>query len=101
MTNRKLTLSMPEDVIDKARHLAKQHSTSISELLARYVVMATSLEQRPVDQKTSNPKFGPLTTRILELAGDGVKLPKNWNYKDELMAILEEKYEKNNSQDFS
>ncbi len=70
MANRKQEWNKQEDVSEKA----------------------ISPEQLTKEQKPASPKFGPLTTKILELVGEGVKLSKDWNYKDELTEILAEKY---------
>jgi len=94
MVKKKLTLFMPEDVIEKAHRLAKSRSISVSEMLARYVVASTALQDEPPSPELDENRFDPATARMLELARNGIRLPHDWNYKEDLMEILEEKYGK-------
>ena len=83
MATTRLALSMDEDVVARARRLAKIRNTSISRLFVSFVCL---MEQSAI-AKTELP---PLTKRALGLAkGD---LSADWDYKDVLSDALVEKY---------
>lgn len=81
----KLTLSVDRAVIAKARRISKRRRTSVSALFSHFI---SSLEEE-------NPpvrEMPPITKRILEM---GAKLPKvaaDWDYRDELVDSIAEKY---------
>ena len=83
MATTRLALSMDEDVVARARRLAKVRNTSISRLFVSFVCL---MEQSATVQ-TALP---PLIKRALGLAkGD---LSADWDYKDVLADALVEKY---------
>ena len=83
MATTMLALSMDEDVVARARRLAKVRNTSISRLFVSFVCL---MEQ----SATAKTELPPLTKRALGLAkGD---LPSDWDYKDVLTDALVEKY---------
>ena len=83
MATTRLALSMDEDVVARARRLAKVRNTSISRLFVSFVCL---MEQ----SATVQTELPPLTKRALGLAkGD---LSADWDYKDVLADALVEKY---------
>ena len=83
MATTRLALSMDQDVVARARRLAKVRNTSISRLFVSFVCL---MEQ----SATVQTELPPLTKRALGLAkGD---LPADWDYKDVLADALIEKY---------
>ena len=83
MATTRLALSMDQDVVARARRLAKIRNTSISRLFVSFVCL---MEQ----SATVQTELPPLTKRALGLAkGD---LPSDWDYKDVLSDALVEKY---------
>lgn len=79
----RLALSMDEDIVARARHLADMRDTSISKLFVSFVCL---MEQ---EQATSR-ELPPLTKRALGLAK--VSVPDDWDYKNALADELTEKY---------
>jgi len=83
MATTRLALSMDQDVVARARRLAKVRNTSISRLFVSFVCL---MEQ----SATAKTELPPLTKRALGLAkGD---LPADWDYRDVLSDALLEKY---------
>ena len=83
MATTRLALSMDQDVVARARRLARVRNTSISRLFVSFVCL---MEQ----SATAKTELPPLTKRALGLAkGD---LPADWDYKDVLSDALLEKY---------
>ena len=84
MAATRLSLSMDESVVERARRLAERRNTSISKLFVSFVCM---MEQ----QKDSDVhELPPLTKRALGLAK--VDVPDDWDYKDLLADELIGKY---------
>lgn len=84
MAATRLSLSMDESIVDRARRLAERRNTSISKLFVSFVCM---MEQ----QKDSDVhELPPLTKRALGLAK--VDVPDDWDYKDLLSDELIGKY---------
>ena len=83
MATTRLALSMDQDVVARARRLAKVRNTSISRLFVSFVCL---MEQ----SATAKTELPPLTKRALGLAkGD---LPADWDYRDVLSDAILEKY---------
>ena len=83
MATTRLALSMDQDVVARARRLARVRNTSISRLFVSFVCL---MEQ----SATAKTELPPLTKRALGLAkGD---LPADWDYRDVLSDALLEKY---------
>ena len=83
MATTRLALSMDEDVVARARRLAKVRNTSISRLFVSFVCL---MEQ----SATVQTELPPLTKLAIGLAkGD---LSVDWDYKDVLADALVEKY---------
>ena len=83
MAATRLSLSMDESVVERARKLADARHTSISRL---FVSLVCLMEQTP----SASDGLPPLTKRALGLAKGCV--PDNWEYRDALADALAEKY---------
>ena len=77
----KLTLSVDETVVQKAKEIADTHNTSVSAMFSQFV-------QSMAEQRTRKPKVGPLTRKLSGI----VKLPPNKDYKELLAEALMDKY---------
>jgi len=88
MATKKLTLSIPSELLVKARKLAKHRKTSISALFSNYIAMQdTSWEEPPMEA------LPPLTRRALELTKDRPPLSAAWDCREELADAMMEKYD--------
>lgn len=76
----KLTLSIDSKVIDDAKRYSKRKGISLSKLVEDHL--------RQFSRRPKQLKKGSAT----ELIGILGKVPKNFDYKAELMNILEQKY---------
>ena len=85
MATTKLTLSIDPKVIAKARRISKRRKTSVSAMFSHYI---SAMEEHDY-RRTSLP---PMTKRALELAAGTPKLPEDWDYRNELADILDERY---------
>jgi len=76
----KLTLSIDEGIVEKAKEIAQANGTSVSAMFSQFV---QSMANRPKDFK-----IGPLTRKLTGIA----KLPSGKDYKEALTDALCEKY---------
>ena len=83
MAATRLSLSMDESVVERARRLADARNTSISRLFVSFICL---MEQ----SHSSADGVPPLTKRALGLAKGCV--PDKWEYRDALADALLEKY---------
>ncbi|NJY61594.1 hypothetical protein HC174_02335 [Salinimicrobium sp. CDJ15-81-2] len=81
--NTKLTLTIEQEIIKKAKDYAKEKNRSLSDIIENYLKMLTKEEQ-----KQKNRKLNPI---VKSLKGS-FKMPKDMDYKKELRNRLEEKY---------
>ncbi|RRQ46125.1 DUF6364 family protein [Chryseobacterium sp. SC28] len=81
--NTKLTLTIEQSVIEKAKKYAKKRERSLSDLIENYLKTLTNDEE----SKTENE----LSPTIKSLKGS-FKAPKDFDYKKELTDRLSEKY---------
>ena len=81
--NTKLTLTIEQEVIERAKKYAKQKNRSLSDIIENYLKSITNEER-----KQKNNKPGPI---VASLKGS-FKMSKNMDYKKELENRLEEKY---------
>jgi len=88
MATKKLTLSIPSEMVVKARKLAKHRKTSISALFSNYIAM-----QNTPWEESCMEDLPPLTRRALEFAKDMPPIPADWDYREELTDALMEKYD--------
>lgn len=77
----KLTLTMEESVIVKAKSFAKNTGRSLSELVENYLDTLTS-------EKTDNQHISPKLKKIIGV----VKLPEGFDEEKELQNYFEEKH---------
>ncbi len=78
----KLTLSMDEMVIKKAKAFAKKNNTSLSQLLKNYLLHLTKK-----DKHEDAEEISPL---VKSLSGT-LKLPADFDYKKDRTKYLQEK----------
>ena len=83
MMNTKLTLTIEQEIIKRAKDYAKEKNRSLSDIIENYLKVLTKEEQ-----KQKNKKLNPV---VKSLKGS-FKMPKNMDYKKELRNRLEEKY---------
>jgi predicted CopG family antitoxin len=81
--NTKLTLSIDNDVITKAKRYAKNTGRSLSDLIENYLKNITSSDK-------DDFKISP---RVKNLMG-AFNVPEDFDYKTELTEVLSEKYTK-------
>jgi hypothetical protein len=79
--NTKLTLTIEQSVIEKAKSYAKEKGQSLSEIIENYLKAITS-------GKENNDDITPL---VSSLRGS-FKAPESFDYKKELSKALSEKY---------
>lgn len=77
----KLTLSVEEAVVEKAKQIAKANDTSVSAMFTQFVLSMAAGESRPL-------KIGPLTRKLIGI----LKVPADKSYKDLLTEALMDKY---------
>ena len=78
----KLTLTIDQSVIEKAKQYAKGQGRSLSKIIENYLKAITSDEKNQVNK----------TTPITDSLRGSFKAPKNFDYKEELAKRIEEKY---------
>jgi hypothetical protein len=82
----KLTVSVDKTVVDKIRRISKQHKTSISAIISNYIKTLP-------DSVSPVQEIPPITKKILEMGAKLPSVPKDWNYRDELIAAMQERYD--------
>lgn len=80
--NTKLTLTIEEAVIEKAKKFAKNKGSSLSNIIENYLKVITK------DELKSDSKITPL---VKSLKGS-FNAPANFDYKNELTKCLSEKH---------
>jgi hypothetical protein len=81
--DKKLTLSLDKDFIEKAKRYAKKNKTSLSKMIEAYFDSITNIE--------SNENKVKITPLVESLCGV-IELPKDFDYKKSKAAYLLEKY---------
>lgn len=81
----KLTLTMDESTIERAKKYAKRQERSLSKLIETYLNAITD------DEVSKEERTEELSPIVKSLAGS-FKAPKDFDYKKELQKRLEEKY---------
>ena len=81
--NAKLTLTIEQKIIKRAKDYAKEKNRSLSDIIENYLKVLTKEEQKQKDKKL-NP--------VVKSLKGSFKMPKNMDYKKELRNRLEEKY---------
>lgn len=80
--NTKLTLTIEQSVIEKAKKYAKEKETSLSDLIENYLKSLTNSEE----------KFDENISSQLKSMKGAFKMPKDFDYKKEITERLTEKY---------
>jgi predicted CopG family antitoxin len=80
--NTKLTLTIKQEIIEKAKQYAKSKNRSLSDIIENYLKLLTKKETK----STSN-----LDPSIDSLKG-AFKMPENFDYQKELQDRIEKKY---------
>jgi hypothetical protein len=81
--NTKLTLTIEQAVIEKAKKYASEKGRSLSDIIENYLKVITKEEEK---------KDIKLTPLVKSLKGS-FKAPKNFDYKSELSKNLAKKYQ--------
>ncbi len=81
--NTKLTLTIEQEVIQKAKEYAKNRNRSLSDIIENYLKLLTK-EEKVKEVKKLNP--------VVKSLKGSFKMPRNMDYKKELRKRLEEKY---------
>ncbi len=81
--NTKLTLTIEQKIIERAKSYAKGKNRSLSDIIENYLKILTQEER-----KQKKNKLSP----IVESLKGSFKMPKDMDYKKELGKRLEEKY---------
>jgi Family of unknown function (DUF6364) len=82
--NTKLTLTLDETIIEKAKKVAKKNGRSLSNLIENYLKIISN-------ESKAKAKDTELTPIVKSLKGS-FKAPSGFNYKDELSKRLSKKY---------
>jgi hypothetical protein len=77
----KLTLSVREDVVEKAKRIARANKTSVSSMFSQFVESVAA-------PRATRAKIGPLTRRLSGI----ISFPANKDYKDLLTDALMNKH---------
>jgi hypothetical protein len=80
--NTKLTLTIEQKIIEKAKKYARKKDRSLSDIIENYLKLITNEENK------SKNEISPL---IKSLRGS-FRAPENFNYKKELSKSLSKKY---------
>lgn len=80
--NTKLTLTIEQAIIERAKKYARQKGRSLSDIVENYLKVITNKENK------TQIKITPLTKSLR----GSFKAPKDLNYKKELSKGLSEKY---------
>jgi DNA-binding transcriptional regulator WhiA len=81
--NSKLTLTIEQEIIQKAKEYAKDKNRSLSDIIENYLKILTK-EEKATEAKKLSP--------IVKSLKGSFKMPKDIDYKKELRNRLEEKY---------
>jgi hypothetical protein len=79
----KLTLTIEEKVVSSAKKYAKKKGKSLSSLVENYLKSVSVKEEDP-------ERISPKVSRLMGV----IKLPENYNYKNEIGNALAKKYKK-------
>lgn len=81
--NTKLTLTIEQSVIEKAKKYARKKERSLSDLIENYLKALTKDEDLKIENELS---------QTLKSMKGSFKMPKDFDYKKELTNRLSEKY---------
>ena len=80
--NTKLTLTIEQEIIERAKQYAKEKNRSLSDIIENYLKILTSKKSQ------EEIKLSP----TIEALKGSFKMPKDMSYKDELRNRVEKKY---------
>jgi len=80
--DKKLTLSLNDNIIETAKHYAKSHNTSLSKLIESYLGSLTKKDQKKENQ---------ITPLVKSLSGV-ISIDDDFDVKDDYTQYLIEKY---------
>lgn len=80
--NTKLTLTIEQEIIERAKQYAKGKNRSLSNIIENYLKFLTNKDSKA--KNDLNP--------VIESLKGSFKMPENFDYKKELGKRLEEKY---------
>ena len=80
--NTKLTLTIEQEIIEKAKEYAKGKNRSLSDIIENY--LRTLTDKKPDEENNLSP--------TVESLKGSFKPPKSFNYKKQLRNRLEKKY---------
>lgn len=83
--NTKLTLTIEQKIIERAKNYAKEKNRSLSDIIENYLKILT--KETLKEEKEISP--------IVDSLKGSFKMPKDFDYKKELQNRLEKKYLKN------
>jgi len=86
--NTKLTLTIDKSVIKHAKAYAEQQGRSLSAVVENYLKAVTKKEE-----VTKDDELSPIVKSLM-MNRSKVDLPKDYDYKEELSKIRDEKYKK-------
>jgi hypothetical protein len=81
--DKKLTLSLNQRVIEKAKRYAKQHRTSLSRMIEAYFDSLTSQQKDSAEVET---------TPLVESLCGVIQLPEDFNYRESRTKYLNKKH---------
>lgn len=81
--NTKLTLTIEQEIIQRAKEYAKDRNRSLSDIIENYLKTLTK-EEKVKNSRKLNP--------VVKSLKGSFKMPKNMDYKKELRDRLEKKY---------
>jgi hypothetical protein len=84
--NTKLTLTIDKTVIEKAKAYAGKQGRSLSSMIENYLKAVTSKEDKVVTEIELSP--------IVKSLVGSFKMPKDFDYKEEIKKMRDEKYQK-------
>ena len=80
--NTKLTLTIEQEIIKRAKKYAKEKNRSLSDIIENYLKSLTAMESK--ETKKLNP--------VVESLKGAFKMPKDFDYKKALIDRLKDKY---------
>lgn len=81
----KLTLKLDKSVIEQAKEYASLHNRSLSRIIESYL---KTLVNREKNEDKSDVEISPFVRSMTT----GIKIPKDLDYKSEILNHLEDKY---------
>lgn len=81
--DKKLTLSLNQEIIERAKKYAKNNNTSLSKMIESYFETLTNMDTN------ENIKITPLVKSLTGV----IKLPDDFNYKRSRSKYLKEKHQ--------